>query len=1233
MTTPRERRLAVLTLFVFGVYLCGRFTPWSATSGAPRADWRPGRTQQAAPALVYLLDAERWTDFDLPPAQDAVRLVTNGNLRWAPALGAAPPPPETEWTYAVRYQLLDAAGKTLLESEHHVRSRLSNFSDGKSSDTWTAAFYLGEPETPTNTKVILLNLGGLPAPVARLRLRLARKDDVLAGAVGRVYVRRQLADYKQRFVWERLSAEQREMIARGNVYGPDLLREAERRNLLEVQWDALGPMGVEGREYVRRALYVLKEVQGEEVVREEVVPAGLFVDAYRQGVVPVPEGEGRARLSFRPLPRVGPGPGLGAAASGRASAGNAASGNGSEPRILVRWYGEGITERATSEVAWAGRSAELETRVDGGVLEIVAPGELVVHATWTPAPGVAPPQRPEAGGAAAGAAGASGGEAGGASTGIECRDITPVPSYLRAYRVTAEGPIEFRVLHDGESHTPFRVELRPSWPGTAAATPLGPAAGAPAPAPGGAETPGFDASYELLDEAGKPVARGQLRVAERRSAYDSFADAAGGEVLGDPATGHFALPPAVARVRLTTSATPVLVTAFTRPAGMVRELRVPEGYADIDRTELDQPGWFPLLAEGDEALDAAGRAPALVVSARPPVDDPEVFAGRFLWEDFRPQGAWHGRYVLAPRARKGLNVEQAAPVAFRPLVPGLEEELVFISPDGQREVVPSLAVLRDEGEEPLSVGLYVDGSLLATVAAGAGAGATRLPPLSIGPHRVRAVLTGAARLFLNFVEPGDAPGLLQTLANRLDGGGPAFVYEKETSERELLTLRLFQPRAGAGRSRVRVYVGAPGRGRPVGPSEFWTFADWRFDVRPAVGAPAYLLGTSGELVDGGRLLFVPLGDDLPPGSYPIRVEAEGGSGGYVVFSRIRPGLREQREFFTERGPTMASDAGRPPGGAGAAGAGKGVARPSAPPGGAPAAPPAGQPATPPVAEPATPPGLGAASQDALVSLWRAAARGGHAGAVSGEEVAVAETLFVRALTPDPAVEELATAWAAVGMEFFLTKDGDAEFLVLREPQGRKLGRGFYAFRRGASEPVAWEAPHGDTDLHTGVIVARALREGRARAAAWNTVPRGEVDLAHTDATLFQAFTRAFGRTQPEGVLVQLHGFETGNRKSVSAAEATMILSCGTKSPPAWLVGFADDLRRRPLGVVKLYGRDVFDLGATRNAQAEALRQLHHEGFVHIEVCEPLREELRDHAATRGSLVEAVQAVRRGAGGK
>ena len=82
----------------------------------------------------------------------------------------------------------------------------------------------------------------------------------------------------------------------------------------------------------------------------------------------------------------------------------------------------------------------------------------------------------------------------------------------------------------------------------------------------------------------------------------------------------------------------------------------------------------------------------------------------------------------------------------------------------------------------------------------------------------------------------------------------------------------------------------------------WTLLKRKFVVAPNPESPAPVLHTRNERTGTGRLLFLPLGTDLAPGTYTMTFAPEAGSTGYLIFSKITLEAGEKRTAFFRDGP-------------------------------------------------------------------------------------------------------------------------------------------------------------------------------------------------------------------------------------------------------------------------------------------------------------------------------------------
>ena len=248
-----------------------------------------------------------------------------------------------------------------------------------------------------------------------------------------------------------------------------------------------------------------------------------------------------------------------------------------------------------------------------------------------------------------------------------------------------------------------------------------------------------------------------------------------------------------------------------------------------------------------------------------------------------------------------------------------------------------------------------------------------------------------------------------------------------------------------------------------------------------------------------------------------------------------------------------------------------------------------------------------------------------------QQLQQAEAAFVALLQAPAAVDAAAASnWQALGYRLQHASDGEAGWWLLQQPQDQCSGQGLYLVRQDAVAAVAVQIPHGYFDLYTDDIGA-GLLQAPVRVMAFNTARRHftrhghtvDADVAHRGDSYFVALTRAFARVFPSGRLLQLHGFNAAKRTSAAGRSAAAIISNGSDMPSTASLAVAACLQALPVGAVRLYPRDVRELGATRNVQGRLLRAYGHEGFVHVELNRGLRERLRDDDSLRADFAACL----------
>ena len=197
----------------------------------------------------------------------------------------------------------------------------------------------------------------------------------------------------------------------------------------------------------------------------------------------------------------------------------------------------------------------------------------------------------------------------------------------------------------------------------------------------------------------------------------------------------------------------------------------------------------------------------------------------------------------------------------------------------------------------------------------------------------------------------------------------------------------------------------------------------------------------------------------------------------------------------------------------------------------------------------------------------------------------------------------------------LTRTEEDKFIVVRDTR-HCGGGGEYRLRKGAAVPLAITAPHAFHDRGTGELAMQIFARSRAAVAARNTVARDgsdgcdALDIAREGEHLFTQFALGFSDRFPDGLVVQLHGFDGARRSTSQAEEAAAIVSNGTPLPGLDTLDLADCLSRAlaPRSVL-VYPTETNELGAEDNAQGKALREAGGARFGHIELSADLRETM------------------------
>ncbi len=515
-------------------------------------------------------------------------------------------------------------------------------------------------------------------------------------------------------------------------------------------------------------------------------------------------------------------------------------------KVLVRWYGIETDERKQQ---WIIASETKPTQIkmqEGGLIEIISSRPLVVNATTQ-------------------------------SNQLSEQPVSAASAYMRGFVTTPIDAVEYRVDHVEKDITPFRVDLR----GYAEQSQQQP--------------PYTEVAYELIADNGRIIKTGKLPIDTELTPYDRFSGDIEGHYLTEPARYYFALPKQIAAIRFY-SHTPALVSAYTRPDNLIRQVRIPEDYYDITNSDDNrQPAWFIVKPKNQTNLSLADRSKPLLIQRRPPEDNEDVMAGRYDWQDFPPQGNGLAQYLLVKRESRAPLRDQSLSTVYHQVSVNNNYNFEFRGTTHRPDIKPQLVVIRGNNA-PIEVEVLLDGIRVLDAQLVGQIDSFELPRIVAGKHSLEIHSSGKAEFFINHVRANEEL-YIKRRANRLDNNRLDFLYEK-LAEEELVSAQVFLPHDAKQRAQVRVQVESTAR-RGIGPFRDWSFASRLGSITHQHKETNIVLNTQDAIVGQAQRMFIPLGSDLPNGVYRISIEVEQGEVDYLALYRLLPGSFDRRNFFIE----------------------------------------------------------------------------------------------------------------------------------------------------------------------------------------------------------------------------------------------------------------------------------------------------------------------------------------------
>ena len=785
----------------------------------------------ASTSIVYTVKPKQWLKFVLPEQSSHLRILTNVHITQADMTTQNP-----YWAYAMSYELLDKKNTVLAKGIYHQYSHVTVYKDAQGGFV-NNNYYANKNIIPLDARGILLGMRTM-GNAAFLRVSLETINPAVIEAAVRVYVPMKINEHELATSWQRLSLAEKENMAKNSIYPASLLSTEEKRNLLKHQWQAVGPMGIDGKSYQSSTLYTLKEKYVEQELQEIAkLAAGLQAAPEHHAVIPIPERGGQLAITLKAL-------------DGSALA--------SPVALTLQWFGRDKEQHWQQKTGWPIDKDSLDYNIDGGLLVIQPSSPVIVNAYLTTATETK-------------------------------RDISDVLLATKTYR-TSFG-VDFNILHFQQASTAMRVDVRRLL--TKTTTPQH-------------ETIG----YQWLNDEQKIIGQGELSALEQSSLFDRVGNITEGNNVSDPISYYFHLPPQVTRLRLASSAPELLVSAYNQPDGFIKTQRIPEdAYVanDANKTPGDQQlSWFPLRATNDKNLTQQQGVLWISGQRRPPEDNPDLLAGKYLWQDFIPEGEIAAHYVLTDYSIDAKDGEEPHTQALANVYCALETNrdtpITFNAPAGLRSVSPELIYLRKE-KTPFTAELNLNQKKTLTMDLIGQQGVMRLPEIPLGNQILRLNTNSSGRWLMNYQAQCKREQYLKRRVFALNSNTVLNFIVQHAPEDEALLARPYSPQNTVERSQIKVEL--VGTQNPTSPpasiTSNWTYTNRLYDIRPLPTKAMPVLNTQGQALSNGERFAIPLNNDLPTGTYQVRLSLAKGAAGFIMLSQIKAGVHGQRRFYRENG--------------------------------------------------------------------------------------------------------------------------------------------------------------------------------------------------------------------------------------------------------------------------------------------------------------------------------------------
>lgn len=342
--------------------------------------------------VVYELSSDRWLLFPLSHVGYQAKVATHADLppqtKWAP---------DQKWVYKIEVQILNHKKEILETRELEYRGQFALYKSN-TLGTYHPAYYLQQDALPTLTYDSVLNWQN-KSLAAYVRVRLLSKDKDVKTVHARVFEREYIPERDVQSYWNHLNPYDQARMASANIYDLSHLTMEEKKNLIRNLWKPVGPQGIPGKNLKQRVLYTIQEPEGNVEIKP-ILPAGIYIDAHHQAVIPFSKEEENVRFELKPL-------------------------TSSQPPypVYLNFYERKITDP---------KKVQLTTDDKGNITHTCGKGRLVV---WTDKPSIL------------------------RLFDQKGKEIIQKPFSINSYKIDKTQSIDFEITHRKGFATPFRLNV------------------------------------------------------------------------------------------------------------------------------------------------------------------------------------------------------------------------------------------------------------------------------------------------------------------------------------------------------------------------------------------------------------------------------------------------------------------------------------------------------------------------------------------------------------------------------------------------------------------------------------------------------------------------------------------------------------------------------------------------------------------------------------------------------